>query len=155
VAISLAKQEIPTVLSTELFNHLQGEQLVLLGTIDAETNAPSINAISWVKSKSEKKIRFTVTNNSRIVTNIQLNPNVVMTVVGLETVYSINGKANILEETMNDVPLKLSKIEVDIEHVFESMFWGAKIVQEPVYEKTYNEKKAKELDEKVYQALMS
>jgi hypothetical protein len=151
----MAKQEIPTTLSPELFEHLQGEQLVLLGTVDAESNAPSVNAISWVKSLSEEKIRFTVTNNSRIVTNIKANSKVVMTVVGLETVYSINGIANILEETMEDVPLKLAKIEVDIEHVFESMFWGAKIVQEPVYEKTYNEKKAKELDDKVYKALMS
>ncbi|MDR7071917.1 pyridoxamine 5'-phosphate oxidase family protein [Fictibacillus barbaricus] len=151
----MAKQEIPTTLSPELFDYLQGEQLVLLGTVDAESKAPSVNAISWVKSLSEEKIRFTVTNNSRIVTNIKENPNVVLTVVALETVYSINGKANILEDTMQDVPLKLSKIEVIIEHVFESMFWGAKVVQEPVYEKTYNEKKAKELDEKVYKALMA
>lgn len=150
----MAKQEIPTTLSSELFEYLQGEQLVLLGTVDAETKAPSINAISWVKSLSPDKIRFTVTNNSRIVTNIQDNPNVVLTVVGLETVFSINGKANILENSMEGVPLKLAKIEVEIEHVFESMFWGAKIVQEPVYEKTYNEKKAKELDKQVYNALM-
>lgn len=150
----MAKQEIPTTLSSELFEYLQGEQLVLLGTVDAETKAPSVNAISWVKSLSPDKIRFTVTNNSRIVTNIQDNPSVVLTVVGLETVYSINGKANILENSMEGVPLKLAKIEVEIEHVFESMFWGAKIVQEPVYEKTYNEKKAKELDKQVYNALM-
>jgi uncharacterized pyridoxamine 5'-phosphate oxidase family protein len=150
----VAKQEIPTTLSPELFEHLQGEQLVLLGTVDAETKAPSVNAISWVKSLSKEKIRFTVTNNSRIVTNIKDNPHVVLTVVGLETVYSINGSANILQETMEGVPLKLAKIEVDIDHVFESMFWGAKIVQEPVYEKTYNEKKAKELDVQVYDALM-
>ncbi|WP_416731233.1 pyridoxamine 5'-phosphate oxidase family protein [Fictibacillus sp. JL2B1089] len=150
----MAKQEIPTTLSPELFEHLQGEQLVLLGTVDAETKAPSVNAISWVKSLSKEKIRFTVTNNSRIVTNIKDNPHVVLTLVGLETVYSINGKANILQETMEGVPLKLAKIEVDIDHVFESMFWGAKIVQEPVYKKTYNEKKAKELDVQVYDALM-
>ncbi|MBH0166208.1 pyridoxamine 5'-phosphate oxidase family protein [Fictibacillus sp. 7GRE50] len=150
----MAKQEIPTVLSPELFEHLQGEQLVLLGTVDVETKAPSVNAISWVKSLSKEKIRFTVTNNSRIVTNIKDNPNVVLTVVGLETVYSINGRANILQDTMEGVPLKLAKIEVEIDHVFESMFWGAKIVQEPVYEKTYNEKKAKELDVQVYDALM-
>jgi uncharacterized pyridoxamine 5'-phosphate oxidase family protein len=150
----VAKQEIPTALSPELFEHLQGEQLVLLGTVDVETKAPSVNAISWVKSLSKEKIRFTVTNNSRIVTNIKDNPNVVLTVVGLETVYSINGRANILQDTMEGVPLKLAKIEVEIDHVFESMFWGAKIVQEPVYEKTYNEKKAKELDVQVYDALM-
>ncbi|MFC0189222.1 pyridoxamine 5'-phosphate oxidase family protein [Fictibacillus aquaticus] len=150
----MAKQEIPTALSPELYDFLQGEQLVLLGTVDAESKAPSVNAISWVKSFSEKKIRFTVTNNSRIVTNIEANPEVVFTIVGLGTVYSINGKASILEHAMEDVPLKLAKIEVDVSNVFESMFWGAKIVQEPAFEKTYNEKKAKELDVQVYAALM-
>lgn len=150
----MAKQEIPTTLSSELFEYLQGEKLVLLGTVDAESKAPGVSAISWVKSYDEKHIRFTVTNNSRIVANIQENPQVVLTVVGLETVYSINGKAVILEDKMEGVPLKLAKIEVQIEQVFESMFWGAKIVQEPEYEKIYNPEKAKELDVQVYEALM-
>ncbi|MGC4375315.1 pyridoxamine 5'-phosphate oxidase family protein [Fictibacillus sp. Mic-4] len=150
----MAKQPIPTELTPELYEFLQGEKLVLLATMDAATKGPNVSAISWVKSYNEKKIRFTVTNNSRIVANIKANPDVVMTVIGLETVYSINGKAKILEETMEGVSLKLSKIEVDIDQVFESMFWGAKITQEPVYEKTYNLKKAKELDEQVYEALM-
>ncbi|MFC7371701.1 pyridoxamine 5'-phosphate oxidase family protein [Fictibacillus iocasae] len=150
----MAKQEVPSTLKPELYEYLQGEQLVLLGTVDAESKAPSVNAISWVKSYNESKIRFTVTNNSRIVTNIEANQEVVFTVVGLGTVYSINGKASILEHAMEGVPLKLAKIEVDIHSVFESMFWGAKIVQEPAFEKTYNEKKAKELDVQVYAALM-
>lgn len=95
-----------------------------------------------------------MTTNSRIIANIKANPQVVLTVVGLETVYSINGNAAVLEEEMKGVPLKLAKIEVEIQHVYESMFWGAKIVQEPRYEKTYNAEKAKELDLKVYKALM-
>ncbi|WP_062231252.1 pyridoxamine 5'-phosphate oxidase family protein [Fictibacillus sp. FJAT-27399] len=150
----MAKPEIPAQLSTELFEYLQGEKLVLLGTVDAETKAPGISAISWVKSCDEKRIRFTVTNNSRIVANIKKNPQVVLTIVGLESVYSINGKAAVLEGKMEGVPLKLAKIEVVIDHVFESMFWGAKIVQEPEYEKTTNAEKAKELDLQVYEALM-
>ncbi|MGG1571817.1 pyridoxamine 5'-phosphate oxidase family protein [Fictibacillus sp. NRS-1165] len=150
----MAKREIPVQLSMELFEYLQGEKLVLLGTVDAETNAPGVTAISWVKGVDEKRIRFTVTNNSRIVANIKGNPQVVLTVFGLGSVYSINGKAVILEDRMEGVPLKLAKIEVVVDHVFESMFWGAKIVQEPEYEKTTNADKAKELDLQVYEALM-
>lgn len=145
--------ELQSTLTTELQEFLEGEKLVLLSTIDTESK-PNVNAISWVKSYDEKKIRFTVTNNSRIVTNMKENPHVVFTVIGMETVYSINGKATILEDVMEGVNLKLSKIEVDVEAVFESMFWGAKIVQEPLYEKTYNLEKAKKLDDEVYTALM-
>lgn len=145
--------ELQSTLTTELQKFLEGEKLVLLSTIDTESK-PNVNAISWVKSYDEKKIRFTVTNNSRIVTNMKENPHVVFTVIGMETVYSINGKATILEDVMEGVNLKLSKIEVDVEAVFESMFWGAKIVQEPRYEKTYNLEKAKKLDHEVYTALM-
>lgn len=145
--------EVQTTLTPELQHYLEGEKLVLLATID-EDNKPNVNAISWVKSYNEKKIRFTVTNNSRIVQNIKRNPQVVFTVIGLGTVYSIHGQANILEETMEGVNLRLAKIEVDIEAIFESMFWGAKITQEPLYEKTYNPDKAKKLDDEVYAALM-
>lgn len=143
-----------TELNSELLEHLEGEKLVLLATVEAETNVPNVTAISWVKSYNKNKIRFTVTNNSRIITNIKNNPNVVFNTIGLETVYSIQGKANILEDTMEGVSLPLSKVEVDVENVFESMFWGAKITQEPTYEKTYNPEKAKKLDEDVYAALM-
>ncbi|WP_261132416.1 pyridoxamine 5'-phosphate oxidase family protein [Bacillus sp. Marseille-Q3570] len=150
----MAKQEIPTELSPELVEFFQGEKLVNIATVDAETGAPNVNAISWVKSVDEKRIRFSVTNNSRIVDNIKANPGVVLNIIGLETVYSIQGKAEILEDTMEGVNLKLSKIEITVDAVFESMFWGAKITQEPAYEKTYNPEKAKELDDAVYAALM-
>jgi uncharacterized pyridoxamine 5'-phosphate oxidase family protein len=150
----LAKHEIPTELSSELVEFLKGEKLVNLATVDADTGGPNVNAISWVKSVDANKVRFSVTNNSRIVENIKNNPSVVMNVIGLETVYSIQGKAEILEDTMEGVNLKLSKIEVTVEAVFESMFWGAKITQDPEYVKTYNLEKAKALDEQVYAALM-
>jgi uncharacterized pyridoxamine 5'-phosphate oxidase family protein len=150
----LAKHEIPTELSSELVEFLKGEKLVNLATVDADTGGPNVNAISWVKSVDANKVRFSVTNNSRIVENLKNNPSVVMNVIGLETVYSIQGKAEILEDTMEGVNLKLSKIEVTVEAVFESMFWGAKITQDPEYVKTYNLEKAKALDEQVYAALM-
>ncbi|WP_257349257.1 pyridoxamine 5'-phosphate oxidase family protein [Pseudalkalibacillus decolorationis] len=150
----MAKHEIPTELTPELVEFFKGEKLVNIATVDAESGAPNVNAISWVKSADEKRIRFSVTTNSRIVDNIKKNPAVVLNIIGLETVYSIQGKADILQEAMEGVNMKLAKIEVNVEAVFESMFWGAKVTQDPEYVKTYNLEKAKALDEQVYAALM-
>lgn len=151
----MAKKEIPEQLSPNLVQFFEGEKLVLLTTIEWETKTPNVTAISWVKAVDEKHIRFSVTNQSRLYKNIEANPNVVLTVIANETVYSIHGMAKILEEKMDGVAIKLAKIELEVSAVFESMFWGAKITKEPEYVKTYNPKKAKELDEQVYTALMS
>ncbi|MCA0987735.1 pyridoxamine 5'-phosphate oxidase family protein [Guptibacillus algicola] len=151
----MAKKGNVTELTDDLTAFLEGEKLVMLSTIDHETGMPNVSAISWVKALNTKNIRFSVTTNSRTVENVKENHGVVLSIIGLETVYSIQGKASILEEAMSGVSLKLAKINVEVEQVLESMFWGAKITAEPQYEKTYNKEKAKALDEEVYQALMN
>lgn len=139
---------------SDLQSYLQGEKLVILSTVDAESQTPSLSAISWVKMYNEESIRISVSSNSRIVENIKANPRVTLGLIGLESVYSVVGECRILEENMEGVAMKLAKIELKVESIFDSMFWGAKIVQEPVYEKTYDLEKAKKLDEEVYAALM-
>lgn len=151
----MAKKDKVTELTDELAAFLEGEKLVMLSTIDYEAGVPNVSAISWVKALDTKNIRFSVTSNSRTVDNVKSNGGVVLTVIGLETVYSIQGTASILEEAMSGVSLKLAKINVEVDEVLESMFWGSKITAEPKFEKTYNKEKAKALDEEVYQALMS
>ncbi|ERI08203.1 pyridoxamine 5'-phosphate oxidase family protein [Aneurinibacillus aneurinilyticus ATCC 12856] len=148
------KTEIPTTLTGEQQELLNAETLVLLSTVDAETKIPTVNAISWVKAPSESKIRFSVSASSRIVANVKDNPGVTLCVIGLETVYSIVGKGTILTEKLEGVAMPLANIEVDISAIHESMFWGAKIVQEPTFEKTYDLEKAKALDEQVYAAML-
>lgn len=150
----MAEKELITTLSKELKDYINEEPLIILTTMEAESKTPNIASISWVKPTDEKHIRFAVTNNSRIVTNIKANPTVVFTVIGLENVFAIYGKATIVEETMENVSLKLAKIEVEIDQIFESMFWGAKIDQNPTYVKTYNPDAAKKLDGEVYAALL-
>ncbi|WLR59447.1 pyridoxamine 5'-phosphate oxidase family protein [Guptibacillus hwajinpoensis] len=150
----MAKKGIMTELTEDLVTFLEGEKLVMLATIDHESHTPNVSAISWVKSLDKNNIRFSVTSNSRTIQNVKQHSNVVFTIIGLETVYSIHGKASILEEAMQGVSLKLAKINVEVTQVVESMFWGAKITAEPQYEKTYNQKKAEALDEEVYEALL-
>lgn len=148
-------KEIPQSLTQEQIDFMNDKPLILLSTIDSETNTPNTSAISWVKAYSDKAVRFAVTNNSRTAANVKANPRVSLTMIGLGTVYSIIGEAHILQEKMDGVAMPLCKIEVRIEAVFESMFWGAAITQNPQYEKTYNIEKATALDEQVFAALLS
>jgi hypothetical protein len=151
----MAKNEaIPTILTAEQMALINSDTLILLSTMDKETATPSISAISWVKAVSEDRVRFSVTNKSRIIANIKENPRITLCMIGLETVYSIVGTCSILSEKMEGVSMPLAKIEVQISGVFNSMFWGAKITDPPKFEKTYDPEKAKALDEQVYSSLI-
>lgn len=142
-----------TTISPEMAPYLSGEHLIFLATVDADTQTPSVSAISWVKMIDEKTVRFSVSSSSRIVANLKANGRVTLTFIGNETVYSLTGDAAILEEKMEEIAMPLAKIEVKVDQAFESMFWGAKITREPAYEKTYDPAKAKKLDDEVYAAL--
>jgi hypothetical protein len=148
------QQEIPNTLTREQIDLINEGSLIILTTVDAESQSPGASAISWVKAYSGDKIRFAVTNKSRIVANVKNNPAVALVLIGLGTVYTIAGKGKVLEEKMDGVALPLAKIEVDIDAVYDSMFWGAKITESPKYEKTYDADKADALDRQVYAALL-
>ncbi|WP_232698348.1 pyridoxamine 5'-phosphate oxidase family protein [Brevibacillus daliensis] len=140
-------------LSEELYQILQQEHFVTLGTVDHESKGPSLNAISWALAIDKKTIRFAVDSRSRIISNVQRNPQVVVNLIGAGSTYSINGKASLLTEKLEDVPLKLAMINIDIESVRDIMFYGSRISVEPRYEKTYNQKAAAKLDQQVMTAL--
>ncbi|RKD21810.1 hypothetical protein BEP19_14440 [Ammoniphilus oxalaticus] len=150
----MAAKEQQTTISTEMEPYLSGESLIFLSTVEADSQTPSVSAISWVKMKDNKTIRISVSSSSRIVDNIKANKRVSLAFIGNETVYSITGDATVLEDAMEGINMRLAKIEVKLDQVFESMFWGAKITQEPTYEKTYDPEKAKKLDDDVYELLM-
>ncbi|WP_100373342.1 pyridoxamine 5'-phosphate oxidase family protein [Bacillus sp. FJAT-45037] len=140
-------------ITSELLPLLQKERYVNLATVDHETTTPTVNAISWVYAPTSKKVRFAIDKRSRIITNILAQPGVVLTVIGNGSTYSISGKANVAVEKMESVPLKLSLIEIDVTEVRDVMFYGAKIVQNPEYDKTYDHDAATKLDKQVMDAL--
>ncbi len=140
-------------LSEELFALLQQERFVMLGTIDHESGAPTLSAISWVFAPNPQTIRFAVDSRSRIIANVAKEPKVVLNLIGAGSTYAINGKAKVAVERMEDVPLKLAMIEVAIESVRDVMFYGSRISVEPQYEKTYDKNAAAKLDSQVMAAL--
>lgn len=145
---------VESILSEELIKALREGHLITIATIDFESQSPNVHVISWVYAMDESKIRFVADLRSRIVSNIRQHNGLVMTVMTNESVYSIYGNARILKEQMENVPLKLTLMEMDINMVRDVMFYGSRILQEPTYEKTYDINAAKKLDTQVLKAMI-
>ncbi|MCT8139074.1 pyridoxamine 5'-phosphate oxidase family protein [Anaerobacillus sp. CMMVII] len=145
--------QVEAVLTDELFQILQKERFVTIATVDYETKGPNVSAISWVLAPTKDKIYFAVDNRSRIIQNINQNALVVLNIIGNESTYSISGTANVKVEKMDEVPLKLALVEIQIKEVRDVMFYGSKISVEPQYEKTYDKEAAEKLDNQVMTAM--
>jgi hypothetical protein len=145
--------EIVTVLSDPLFAALQKEKVVLLHTIDHESGAPTTNAVSWVYAASRNVIRFAVDQRSRLIVNLKNNALATITFIGEGSVHAIYGKVEIVTDTLEGVPFKLTCFDVAIEAIRDAMFYGARISAEPEYEKTYDKRAAEKLDGQVFDAM--
>lgn len=145
--------ELLTALPDNLYTLLQKEIFVLLGTIDSGTHSPVSNAISWVYAVDPGKLRFAVDQRSRIIGNIKQYPQVSITVFAAGTVYAIYGEASIISDALENVPFKLTCMDVAVHTVRDAMFYGSKISIEPEYEKIYDKRAAEKLDGQVFSAM--
>ncbi|WP_280769124.1 pyridoxamine 5'-phosphate oxidase family protein [Salipaludibacillus daqingensis] len=144
---------VESELTEELLPLLREERYVSIATVDHETGGTNVNAISWVFATDESHVRFSVDNRSRIVENLKKQPLVTLTVIGAGSTYAIVGEAKVLEEKIEDVPLKLALVEINVTEVRDVMFYGARITTEPKYEKTYDKEAAEKLDAQVMNAM--
>ncbi len=138
-----------------LFDVLQSPSFTTISTVDFETGAPNVSSISWVLAKSASEIYFAVDNRSRIIENVKANRQIVLTLFADESVFAIAGTTEIVAERLANVPLKLSLVKLVIGEVRDVMFYGSKIVQPPVYDKTYDKVAAEKLDRQVLAAMKS
>jgi hypothetical protein len=145
--------ETITELPEQLYAALQKESFALLSTIDFESGAPSMNAISWVYAKEPGTVRFAVDQRSRIVSNIKQNPQLNLTFIGAGSVHAIYGKGNLVTDALEEVPFKLACFDINIAVVRDAMFYGARISSAPEYEKTYDKRAADKLDAQVFDAM--
>lgn len=145
--------ETTTVLTDHLFSLLQKEKFVLLSTIDAGTGSPYTSAVSWIFAVKPDRLRFAVDQKSGILANVKANAGVTVTFFGGGSVHVISGKARLVAETLENVPIKLSCLDIDIESVRDAMFYGSRITVEPEYEKTYDQRAADKLDGQVFEAM--
>jgi hypothetical protein len=137
-------------LSTELVSSLQGEKMVSLVTLDAETKLPQLSVVSWVYPEPNgNQIKIAMGHKASSIENIRSNPNVLVGIIGAGSCYEVRGIATvsqIFERTM-----KLCVVTIEVETVENVMFYGGKVTVEPKYEKTYNPDLAKKLDSEVYE----
>ncbi|HDR5409807.1 TPA: pyridoxamine 5'-phosphate oxidase family protein [Bacillus anthracis] len=140
---------VEPTLTDDLVQTLRKDCIVMVATTDFEKQVPNVSAISRVYAVSKTSIRFAVDQRSRIVENIRHSTGVVLTIMANESVFSISGAGEILTDRMESIPLKLTVIEVNVKEVRDVMFYGAKLATEPTYEKTYDLRAAKKLDNQV------
>lgn len=145
--------ETVTALNEQLFSILQKETFVILNTVDAETGAPGVNAISWVYAKDPQTIRFAVDGRSRIISNVKAHPKVAVSLFAAGTFNAVHGEARIVTEELENVPFKLACVDIHIEDVRNAMFYGARVSVQPEYEKTYDKRAADKLDGQVFDAM--
>lgn len=148
----MVNQVEPTLIKP-LYDELQKERFVTVATVDHETGGPNISSVSWVLAKDESTIYFAVDNRSRILENLSKNNQVVINLIANESTYAIQGLAQVKEERLKDVPLKLALIKVSITAVRDVMFYGSKIISEVQYDKTYDKTAAQKLDKQVMEAM--
>ncbi|MCD7033942.1 pyridoxamine 5'-phosphate oxidase family protein [Metabacillus sp. GX 13764] len=145
--------KVETKLIEPLFQAFQKERFVTVSTIDHETGAPHVAAISWVYAPDASRLYAALDSRSRIVENIKKHPAAAVSVLANESSYCIIGNTYVKLERLEEVPLKLSLIELSISEVRDVMFYGSRISVEPQYEKTYDEKAASRLDQQVFAAM--
>jgi Pyridoxamine 5'-phosphate oxidase len=135
---------------TEIF---KDERIGFLSTIHKDSGAIQQNAISWIHGYKPNVLRIAVGSKAQIVTNIESNENVNFAFFYRKSIFSFQSKGKIVTKSIPGVPFPLTLIELETDELHDIMFYGAEITQEPVYEKTYNIKAAKKLDEQVYEGM--
>ena len=132
---------------TEIF---KDERVGFLTTIHDETGAIQQNAVSWIHGYKPNVLRIAIGTKAQIVKNIEANSNVNIAFFYNKSIVSFQANAEIVTKNIPGVPFPTTLIELQTEELHDIMFYGAEVTQEPVYEKTYNVKAAKKLDEQVY-----
>ncbi|MCM3040488.1 pyridoxamine 5'-phosphate oxidase family protein [Paenibacillus motobuensis] len=145
--------ELVTQLSEPLFNAFQSEMFVLLSTVDVETGGPTSSAISWIYALNPSTLRFAVDHRSRLVNNMKTHPRVTVTLFGVETIYAINGVAEVAQDPLEGVPFKMCCFDMKIDAVRNALFYGAQLASAPTYSKVYDQRAMEKLDNQVFSAM--
>ncbi|MFZ5817925.1 MAG: pyridoxamine 5'-phosphate oxidase family protein [Bacillota bacterium] len=147
--------ETPTQLSPELVAFLQGPQLVLVTTLDAQTRWPTNNLITWVAAKDSQTLRLAADAKGRVMGNIRADERVLLTVMAHGGCHTIEGTGRVISEEIEGVSLKLAVAEVKVQAVRDVTFWGGRITANPEYDVTYDKGLKEKLDAGVFAALLA
>lgn len=143
----------PAALSPELVAFLQQPRLVLVTTIDAETGWPTNNLITWTYAKDGETVLLAADARGRVMRNIRANERVLLTFMAEEACHAVEGSAQVVQEEVPGVSLKLSVAQVSVRAVRNITFWGGRITTLPEYDVTYDRALKEKLDGGVFAAM--
>lgn len=142
-----------TTLTEPIIEQLQQETFAVLNTIDHESGMITSNAISWITAVSPEKLRIAIDQRSRLVKNIQADKRVTISLFAAGSFYAVQGQAEIIHEKLEEVPIKLACIDIEVAAVRDVMYYGSRISVEPETERTYDQRAADRLDAQVFAAM--
>lgn len=142
-------------LTKHLYDFLQTPQIASIVTIHNKDLSPVVSCISWIYSFNENTIFFAIDSRSITVENINVHNKICLHVFTNHSVYSINGTATIIQNPIEQLPLNLALIKIEVNEVRDVMFYGSTINQTPQIQLNYAPMMAKSLEEKVYEKFKS
>lgn len=140
-------------LNNHLYNFLQKPQISSIVTIHHIDMSPVVSCISWIYAMSKKTILFAIDSRSITITNIKANPQICLHLFTDRSVFSINGTATIVQNPVENLPLNLALIKIEVTEVRDVMFYGSSINQTPQIQLNYDSTIAKSLERQVYDKL--
>ena len=147
------KNLAPSALSPELVAFLQEARLVLVTSLDAETQWPSNNLITWVYAKDAETLFLAAEAKGRIMRNIRADGRLLLTFMAGESCYTVEGTGAVATEEVPGVSLKLAIAEVKVQAVRNITFWGGRITTLPAYDVSYDKSLKEKLDGGVFAAM--
>ena len=137
-----------------LVSFLQSKRLVLVVTTDP-TGQVRASALSWVYAVSERILRFAVDQKARLLDAVRQGHSLLFLVVGPDSTYSIQGTGRESPIPVEDSPIRLAVVEVEVSEVDDIMFYGGVVTAAPAIAVTYGQDLADKLDRSVFSALSS
>jgi len=111
--------------------YLQVGRLVVMATVD-ERGWPDTAPISWIAAVDSRTLRLAISQEVATFRNIQRNENVMLSLLGAAMTLGIRGRARIVSETIDDIPLPMAMVEVIVDEVKDDSVIGRGLEEELV-----------------------
>ena len=104
-------------------SYLQVGRLVVMATVD-ERGWPDTCPISWIVAVDPTTLRLAISRGVSTYRNVLNNENVMISLMGGAMTLGIRGRARVLAEDIEDVPLPMAMVEVQVDEVKDDSVIG-------------------------------
>lgn len=112
-------------------NYLQVGRLVVLATVD-ELGRPDTCPVSWITALNPSCIRLAISREVNTYRNILNNEHVMISLVGGAMTLGIRGRARVLSDSLDGIPLSMAIVEMTVDEVKDDSVIGRGLEDELV-----------------------